>query len=1113
MPDIFGISSHRLNEAVFNQTDKVADSLVHEEMSTAKKWLIGIFTLGIGAIVIECREHAERERAKQMAQSVLNLKTELRALPPDQEASFSIKMLDHEVTVVQGADNKLSVVLPDKRLELNFDARELTRRLENDIVSHPDFYGKEKALYEINRARALGPENSARCRELSLKAICANSNLTEADFSAVTNQHISYAAEMAIEQRLNGSDYLANLIAPLSNRDLINSVDCQELIERFDRALAERPEQVRSRVQLNASDRNAPAPQSNQTDAYRQLAADLIYSEETWIHDQNVNAPGERLRYCLNKHADTVAELLNHPEILQDLPLSEDQRNMIELARSAMQTLYADGEVSGAQVQEFADNLPAESLAYLEQQIDAQVNVLFDRVQQEVCSHLSELTNPGTQSNNTVQTEPQAPEATAAQSAPQQTADAEQSTAPGATVSETEPESDRKKLERMMSSSGLDLNSNGYGRFMQLVFSRYFSSVDALDKRSMLASLLRGSDENPSIGQQAGAFLKGAGPIMQKMLQGFNTDAVNPEFAQAIADMKSNLAPIPDKIVQAYLLSMVENSHGAIQSIEVVRSLGAASVGQALLCRVSYAGNPPEEMPGTRECVIKLLRPDVQNRARREQDVFKQAAAEVPGMAVTFDGQLKRIMQELDLTVEAENIKAGQIYSQMGDNKVKSMQLSPLCPPSQNILMLEKAPGATVDRFMQQMRQELEDIIAPLCERNEDGSIKRDNATGRPVMLNNSKPEQIFEVQRQLLALYEKAKDCQSQLVSLSRIWVAEGIYRDGFYHGDLHAGNIMYDPQEGLTVIDFGNATALTSEQQGQITLMVAAAAVGDTPRFLSSFRDLLSPEGKQAFDAHRAEAEAKVGEIMALGKIPESGYRIAVALTELQKLGIEVPAPVFNFSQCQVRLQGAVDSANQFLADISATMVDACNSIHSMYTISPNLLGNFMRNATSVNQIEIAFATYVNQMTSPLQGFKEDLRRIMPFANDPRLGAGAWRDVHYAHSASFKDAVDHYNELKQRYNVYTDSENSSSVRQTLTPEQQAELAASLNEVVEIGYKCEIDYVNNNIDIFRKMEAVFAHKPHDFCIAMAEVINDNLHSSLSRLGVINAMRYWRQFA
>lgn len=83
----------------------------------------------------------------------------------------------------------------------------------------------------------------------------------------------------------------------------------------------------------------------------------------------------------------------------------------------------------------------------------------------------------------------------------------------------------------------------------------------------------------------------------------------------------------------------------------------------------------------------------------REKEIFEQAAREVPGMEITFDGQLKSIMGELDLTEEAENVGDGKVYDEPRDN-VKSMEI--ITPPihTKNVLILEKAPGQTIDSYL-----------------------------------------------------------------------------------------------------------------------------------------------------------------------------------------------------------------------------------------------------------------------------------------------------------------------------------------------------------------------------------------------------------------------------
>ena len=388
--------------------------------------------------------------------------------------------------------------------------------------------------------------------------------------------------------------------------------------------------------------------------------------------------------------------------------------------------------------------------------------------------------------------------------------------------------------------------------------------------------------------KQFGAILKGAGPIMQKMLQGLKTG--NEEFDGAIEDMKSNLAPINEEMIKAYFYDAVEKSNGQIKNITVKKSLGAASVGQALLCEIERKDGKKEE------CVVKLLRPDVYNRAMREKEIFEQAAREVPGMEITFDGQLKSIMDELDLRKEAKNVEDGKVYDEPRDN-VKSMKIITPPIPTENVLILGKAPGQTIDSYLNKEK-----------DGNVYSKVKK--------CIGNSDAKGLEKLLTELI-------NSQKALITLSKKWVTEGIYKNGFYHGDLHAGNIMIEPNEDnkntkLTVIDFGNATKLTKDQQSDIMLMMSSASVGDEELFMKGFRRLLTENGKKDWDKKQDVLKEIFKEVLNKEDEKSTGERIAVALTEAQKQGIEIPAPIFKFSQCQIRLSNTVNSMNKAIEDI---------------------------------------------------------------------------------------------------------------------------------------------------------------------------------------------------
>ncbi|MBR6586583.1 MAG: phosphotransferase, partial [Kiritimatiellae bacterium] len=463
---------------------------------------------------------------------------------------------------------------------------------------------------------------------------------------------------------------------------------------------------------------------------------------------------------------------------------------------------------------------------------------------------------------------------------------------------------------------------SGYGKFMHEVMSTYFTSSSLLDQRRMLASLIRNVDENASTGAMAGALFKGAGPLLQKMLQGLPPAALGEDMSIALEDMKSNLLPLPDSYVKACMRRIIDRSGGHISSIRVERSLGAASVGQAFLCKMVTENHPEGE-----ECVVKLLRPTVKTAIVRERKIFEEAAAKVQGMSKTFEGQLARILDELDLTLESTNVNFGRgVYEQpvylrqtslLNNSEIQtlnltslhSMEVHPLVTPTMDCLVLKKAPGVTYDRYMKDTMRHLDELI--------EG---KELVNGRYRLPDFA---ELIHFRKELVGMYNETLKRQRFLIDLTKKWAHEGLFGGGFYHGDLHAGNIMTDGN-GLTVIDFGNATHLTETERTHVLRMISAALVGWNEMFESSFKALLSEKGRAEYDARNAEGKIsrELAEVLKKGHGNDVGLRIAAALMLLQKNGIEVPGPIYNFNQCQMRLGGTVDAMNALLGRIRSIL-----------------------------------------------------------------------------------------------------------------------------------------------------------------------------------------------
>ena len=1082
----------RVDTAILKQEDTASHQANYEKASTAKKVVLGILTLGIAAIYFAVKESKQEALAQATVKSTINLRHVLEAFTPNQDATISLVMNGIPVHLHQKENNVLVATIDNKDIKLPHTAAQLKEKLEDDMVQNVNFYGKDKVfsmLQNLNDNDSTRP----RLRNLFSQALTGVLGIQEKDLGAITTPLLKLFTEMALKGHFTSQQEFENLFLPLCNNNLINTAESLDLINKFESEQKTDPISVASKVSIDSSRAQnlIVSHQEMQNLKVRNLAADLIFNERTWDIDKNIDIKGKRLHLTLNEHLDTIIAILKDRSCLDFLePEIKDPLNEI------LNTLENIKPVNEAK-QEFNSILSQEDREIyneLNDMFDLQnitVKDLLNSLNQKQLKVLTEITLNLMPLENFAAAEQSIDENVKEMAAALQQNISEQFArmCDTSTSESADTDYDNKSLDDLLKESGTDLNSDGYGKFMKEVINTYFANISLIDQRSVIAAGIRYGKENADLGTQLGALLKGAGPIMQKMLQGFNTEGMDATFRTALQDMKSNLAPINNTIIQSYLLDMVEKSHGKIHKIEMTKSLGAASVGQALLCKM-YTDEHPE---GT-DCVIKILRPDAKLRADREKAIFQEAALKVPGMERTFAGQLERIMAELDLTQEASNIKDGAVYDNYFPTKVQSMKLSSLVDPTTNTMVLEKAPGITLDNYLQGIDAKIEEAAKPY-EENIRGQKEAINATEESVRTVTS------NVLTSLNNLYIEVEKRQQLLIDLTAAWVTQGIYGGGFYHGDLHAGNIMID-DDLLTVIDFGNATKLTADDQTQITLMAAAAIKSDASKFLEGYQKLLSSDGKKAFNQHRDEISSVVDKILTKGTEEDTGKRIAVALSAIQKFGVEAPAPIFNFSQCQLRLQAAVDAMNGALDKIKNKMKEVAPS--GTYSFPP-----YLNILVTLNITPNLFKEGVPNTLKALYALKSALLQYH--------ATGECSD-----NTSLMITDHCFNTLRQnpedKISIQTLCEQANpefteirrqiiALKNDSSEDAQKQKATLYNEY----FNRTMQYYEAECDRYIDLVTSLNHKePYSFCDCMADVIQQNFKSSLNRLGFFTALKYSR---
>jgi len=332
--------------------------------------------------------------------------------------------------------------------------------------------------------------------------------------------------------------------------------------------------------------------------------------------------------------------------------------------------------------------------------------------------------------------------------------------------------SDSPEIKMLLDpSQGFDLTtvSPAFREFFENVLTQYFDKLPLVDKRRIAIGLLELSPGRPDE-EKLAAILNNSGPAMQKLFQLFGDDVKSEKVGKVMVALKSKIKPFPG----AEAVSIVERELGGPVSelFESFREtpVAAASIGQVHLASLKGTGE---------DVIVKIMRPGIVERVQRELALLKELAPS-GGTRKIVDRLEESLMEELDFTLEAKNMKDGEVYA----NSKKGVQ-----------------PIGLVSEF---------------------------EATRDVLVMKRAYINPINEFHGQDLPGKSAA------LATFTEMWYKNALFKDGFFHGDLHAGNIFFNPnivhEDGsnapdhqLTLIDFGACGRLSLlEQRSIISLML---------------------------------------------------------------------------------------------------------------------------------------------------------------------------------------------------------------------------------------------------------------------------------------------------
>ncbi len=495
----------------------------------------------------------------------------------------------------------------------------------------------------------------------------------------------------------------------------------------------------------------------------------------------------------------------------------------------------------------------------------------------------------------------------------------------------------------------------GQGKFLQTLMNDYYTESSFEDRRFMLSYIIgdfkkndHESTEKKKGGEYFASSLKGAGPLMQKMMQGIPENMVVPELRDAMNIVRSDLRPIDSDHVKKTINDIVNGSNEKITSIKLDNRLGAASVAETFSCTV--------EGPkiGKKEAVIKILRPDAKDKMKRELPLIRRSAMyadmtvqeeaqyrkelkkaqdnaglmpkrqQIGATEAGFLAQYTEIEKEFNLENEAANCKKGAEKYKDDKGEVKSVELIDV-PMGENYLLMSKAEGITLDRFVKQADQTGEDEMGHFAVKQGKNQVS--------YRLNRDNMMYYADAFSKIYKNGLSALDYHGYVCRIARLWTNEALFgsawsltnKQNFRHGDLHSGNIMVEQDKGATILDYGNASSLHHDKVTHILQMLIGVVIKREDFYMEAFQNFLklavaedakskNPIGYRPMTKQQAEEYRKrTKEIFNTGLDENAGIKITMAFSTAQSLGIKLPIELQNFCQCQQRLENSINEIKQ--------------------------------------------------------------------------------------------------------------------------------------------------------------------------------------------------------
>jgi ubiquinone biosynthesis protein len=222
-------------------------------------------------------------------------------------------------------------------------------------------------------------------------------------------------------------------------------------------------------------------------------------------------------------------------------------------------------------------------------------------------------------------------------------------------------------------------------------------------------------------------------------------------------------------------------------------------------------------------------------------------------------------------------------------------------------------PIGMVDEYFKTLELETNFVVEANNIRKFKENFKNEKNVEIPGVYFNLVTERVLVMEEMLGKRLSQEDSLKQENVEASEVVKAglraylKMVFIDGFFHGDLHAGNFFLFPNNKIGLIDFGVVGRLNSKTQSAIVNMLIALSKEDYTRLAYEYVDLAPFSESVNVDLFAKELQALISPYYGLtSKHMNIGKILMSSSSTAAQQGLSVPTELMMFFKSIVSIEG---------------------------------------------------------------------------------------------------------------------------------------------------------------------------------------------------------------